>query len=142
MDPKTIRKQLRNVIDECLTTEALKAIKDASDAQMNSRLDQIEKFCQSTITHMDERSRSIHSFLINEVKGKIQNDIFNAQVTMDAFIAVCAESGINIENLNQKIDAKKAEISQAIIKRNDEAMQADMESRVQAGREEAAAAQG
>lgn len=92
-------------------------------ARMNERLDQIEKDCQTRLTEIndslnaqlkkiDDRSRAIQGFLVQEVMSEFKNKVNNAQVTMDAFIAVVAEHGVKIDDLNAKIDAKKVELNQ------------------------------
>lgn len=136
MDAKALRKQIRNVLQEVgkeiVTSEVGEAVTREVNAQMNARLDQIDKYCQSALEKQDKRARGIQSFLIGEVKGKISEDLFNANVTIDAVVAVLAESGIVIEGFSEKVDAKKKELAEARVKQASEQMQADMKARSEA----------
>ncbi len=95
---------------------------DMLGKEMHEKLDKIEKFCQDTLKAQDRRSKNIHSFLIQQVTGKIQNDLFNANCTVEAVVEVLAEAGLNIPDFNQKIDEKKKIIADRKVKEAEAAM--------------------
>lgn len=133
MDAKFLRKQIRNVIQEegkeFLTSEVGAALEAKLLSEMNARLDSIDKYCQQSLEKQDKRSKAIQTFIIQEVTGRIQNDLFNANVTIDAVVEVLAEAGLNIENFAGKIDEKKVIIADRQRKAADEQMKAQMEAR-------------
>ncbi len=133
MDAKTLRKQIRNVLQEVgkevLTSEVGESVEKKLLESMNARLDQIDKYCQSSLEKQDKRAKQIQSFVLQEVTGKIQRDLFNANVTLDAMVAVLGESGINVSDFEGKINAKKAEIAERLHKEANDAMQANMKQK-------------
>lgn len=133
MDAKFLRKQIRNVIQEegkeFLTSEVGTALETKLLAEMNARLDSIDKYCQQALEKQDKRSKAIQTFIIQEVTGRIQNDLFNANVTIDAVVEVLAEAGLSIENFAGKVDEKKVIIADRQRKAADEQMKAQMEAR-------------
>lgn len=137
MDAKTLRKQIRNVLQETskelLATETGELVEKKLLESMNARLDQIDKYCQSSLDRQDKRAKSIQTFLIQTVQGQFQNDLFNATVTVDAVVAVLAASGLNIEDFAAKVDAQKLIIAEERKRRADEEMKAEMERRAAEG---------
>lgn len=133
-DEKMIRKQIRNVIQEYFTEEALKELATRSDLTINDRCDRIEKYVRDNVGVMDKRSRAIQGFFVNQVRSELQNEIFNASVTIDAFIAVIADAGIAIPDLAQKIDEKKKAIAADRMAKADAAMRAEMAARAEAAK--------
>lgn len=133
MDAKFLRKQIRNVIQEegkeFLTSEVGAALEAKLLSEMNARLDSIDKYCQQALEKQDKRSKAIQTFIIQEVTGRIQNDLFNANVTIDAVVEVLAEAGLSIENFAGKVDEKKVIIADRQRKAADEQMKAQMEAR-------------
>jgi hypothetical protein len=107
---------------------------------MNERLDKIENFCREKLAESDKRARAVQGFLIQTVQGKIQQDLWNATVTVDAIVQVLAEAGLNIENFAEKVDAKKVEISERKQREAEEAMKAKLAEQ-QAAAEKARAEQ-
>lgn len=136
MNPKDLRKQIRNVLQEMgkelLASEAGVIIKKDVIEQMDARLDEIDKYCQQSLEKQDKRARGVQSFVLGEVTGKIQNDLFNANITIDAVAEVLADAGLGIENFAEKIDAKKTVIAERKKKEADDQMQAEMIAREEA----------
>lgn len=132
-DATFIRKQIRNVLQETgkeiIVSEATKEVENRLIGNINSRLDGIEKFCQESLQSQDKRIRGVLGFVIQEVVGKISNDLLNAQLTLDATIAVLADSGINIPDLKDRVDAKKSNLRAEKEAAAGTAMQKDMEAR-------------
>jgi hypothetical protein len=108
---------------------AADALKDDVTALINGRCDRIEAYVKDYLTRTESREKLIRTWLVNEVKGKIQNDLFNANCTIDAVVEVLAEAGINIPEFAAKVDAKKLAIRERKLKEADEAMKAEMEKR-------------
>lgn len=115
-DVKLLRKQLRNVVQEqlpaLLKAELSEAISKELTAAQNGRLDKIEAFCQDQLGKMDKRAKAVQGFMMNQVINDITSRLYESQVTMDAVVRVLADSGMPIENLNEKIAAKKEVIKE------------------------------
>lgn len=135
MDAKSLRKQIRNVIQEIgrdiLTSELGTTLHKKLEESLNARLDQIDKYCQNALEKQAKKTQGVLSFIIQEVKGKISNDLYNANLTIDATVAVLAEAGLPIEDFNTKVDAKKVALDAEKKKSADEKMKAEMEKRVE-----------
>lgn len=135
---KDLRKQIRNVLQETskdiLASEMGAQVKKEVTDLMNSRIDRIESYCQESLMKADKRARSIEGFLMRVVKTEIQNDLYNANLTIDSVVAVLAESGVVIEDFSAKVDAKKLSLDKARKEAASAAMQAEMEKRAAEGK--------
>lgn len=79
------------------------------EAKQNARLDKIEEFVKKSLGEQGERSKVIHGFIVREVQYNIANQLWNMNVTMDAFLEVIQDH-VKIEGFGEKLDAKKQEI--------------------------------
>lgn len=114
------------------------AMKEVGE-QMNLRLDSIEEFVKSELQRQNERARQIQSFVIQQVTGKIQNDLFNANCTIDAVVEVLAEAGFNIQDFNKKVDLKKLEVAERKKQEAEEKMKAQLSAQQKAAEDAAKA---
>jgi hypothetical protein len=114
------------------------AMKEVGEA-MNERLDKIERFCQDELAKQDKRGKAIQSWLIQEVTGKIQNDLYNASCTLDAIIEVLAASGVVVDDFANKVDQQKIVVAQRKQAAAEAAMQAHLEEKNAKAAAEAAA---
>lgn len=105
---------------------------------LDGRLDRIEMYVRDKIGAMEKQEKAIRGWLIGEVKVKLQNDLFNANCTVDAVVEVLAEAGINIPDFASKVDEKKKIVAQRKVKEAEEAMAAQMQIQ-QAAQEKPAA---
>jgi hypothetical protein len=108
---------------------AIKTMEDAVKTQINERCDRIEKYVQDYLKRLEDREKQIRSWLVQEVKFKLQNDLHNANCTIDAVAEILAEANLGIPDFAAKIDAKKKEISKRKLDEADAKMQAEMEER-------------
>jgi hypothetical protein len=108
-----------------------KAIKEAVDARCN----EIETYVKDYLAKNDKREKAIRSFLMQDVKFKIQNDLFNATCTVDAIVEVLAESGITIPDFAAKVDAKKVEVARRKNAEADKRMEEEMKARAEAAKQ-------
>lgn len=110
MDAKTIRKQLRNVIEEHLTEEALKAVMEKVLGELTIKTDAIEKMCNDRLTKVDERSKNVHGFHIrNAMDLQSRQELFEDR--QDAMFEILAEEGVKIDNLFEKVEARAAQVA-------------------------------
>lgn len=69
-NPKELRKQLRNVIqdmkDELLTQELSTAIEKKLYATINMRLTALENHVKSTLDQIDNRSKDLQSYVLRQ----------------------------------------------------------------------------
>jgi hypothetical protein len=79
-------------------------------AEMNARLDSIEKFVKENIGKMDSRSQNMERYLVREINFNIANKIYNLDVTIDSFMEVLKDEGVTIPDFAAKLDAKKLEV--------------------------------
>lgn len=88
-NPKELRKQLRNVVQEqlpeLLKTEVIEAIDKKLTEDENNRLTKVEDFVKTELKKMNDRAKEIHGFMIREVAVKISNQMHNATITMLAW---------------------------------------------------------
>lgn len=113
----------------------------AVSVEMNTRLDQIENYCKESLEKADKRARGIQTWIIQEVTGKIQQDLFNANCTIDAVVQVLAEAGINIENFADKVDAAKVVVAERKKQEAEDRMKAKLAEQQAAAQAQLAAEQ-
>ena len=142
-DAKSLRKQIRNVLQEVGKEEFIKDTKDAIYKQtletMNQRLDSIDKYCREELQRQDKRSKTVQSFVVNEVVNRVQQDLFRANCMLDAVVEVITESGLPIDDFHNKVKDRIPLIEERRKKESDEAMKVEMERRVKEEQEKKAA---
>lgn len=106
-----------------------KAAMDELRPILDARLDRIEDYVRGQLEASEKRNKGVQSWLINEVKTRIQNDLFNANVTLDAVVEVLAEAGLNIPDFAKRIDSKKLEIAARMKQEAEAKLQAEREAR-------------
>lgn len=125
--------------------KVVKSLKDEVLPELHSHLygrcDRIEAFVRDKIVAMEKLNKNVQSFILQEVKVKMQNDLFNANCTIDAVVEVLAESGVNIPDFSAKVDAKKTDIAKRKRDEADKAMREEMEKRAAAANEQKPAEQ-
>lgn len=83
----------------------------AVNEEMNRRLNEIESYVKNNLAEQNQRAKNVQGWIVQEVKGKIQQDLFNANCTIDAVVEVLADAGLHIEGFAEKVDARKVEIA-------------------------------
>lgn len=128
-----------------MSSGSAKQIKKQAMAQvseeMNLRLDKIEAFCQDSLQKQDKRAKAIQSWIIQEVSVKIQNDLFNADCTIDAVVEVLAANGLQVEDFKAKVDAQKIKVAERKKSEAEASMRAQLEAQEAAAKENQAPAE-
>lgn len=119
---------------------AADALSDVVNKRINERCQAIEDYVRDYLQRTEKREKAIRGWLMQEVKFKMQNDLFNATCTVDAVVEILAKAGLNIPDFAAKVDAKKLEIRDRKIREADEAMRKEMEERAKASQEASAQA--
>lgn len=133
-DAKMLRKQIKNVLQEVgkelVTSEVGTAVEKKLLESMNARLDNIDKYCQQALEKQDKRARAIQSFLLQEVQGKIQKDLFDNNCMVEAVVEVLAESGLVVESFQEKLNLKIQEVANRKKEAAAKAMQESTEAKI------------
>lgn len=98
---------------------------------IDQRLDSIEEYVKTQLGKMETRNKGVQGWIVNEVKTKIQNDLFNMSCTIDAVVEVLAAEGVQIPDFAAKVDAKKTEVSERRHAAAAEKFKAETEKRIQ-----------
>lgn len=74
-DAKTIRKQIRNVaqelLPEALSNEVIQSIEASLRKQISAELEALKENVAATLQRMDERSKDVQTFILNNVQADL-----------------------------------------------------------------------
>lgn len=142
-NPKELRKQLRNVIQdlaptlitnelvETINKQVLELQKTSSlnlDKALSDRLDRIEKEVHRVLLDQDKRARAVQGFLVQSALKEVNEFIHNTHITMLAWQEVMTDKLGATEDLNAQIDARKGVIAARIQAEKEAAMAARLEA--------------
>jgi len=122
---------MKSVVNEAFLKEirtGLETRLNAVDANVEKRLDAMNKYCVEQLTKQDKRARDVQGYLLREVKIHIRNALGDMDVTIEAMINVLADSGVVIDGFIDKVNAAKP----AVMKRRQEEDSAKMEAQIAA----------
>ena len=97
-------------------------------SQQNKRLDEIELFVREELKKINDRSRAVNGFIINEVKVMMDNKLYNLELTVEA-IKNTLEEKLNIDGFSSLVDKRRAAVHERITKREEENMKSSMEQK-------------
>lgn len=106
-----------------------KEVAEVLRPDMEARIDQIEEYVKPKMEAMDKRAKAIQSWIIQEVKVKIQQDLFDAKTTVDAIVMVLAQSNLSIPDFDAKVQAAKQVIAAQITQKASDDLTAEMQRR-------------
>lgn len=95
--------------------------------KQDKRIDEIENFVKTELKKISDQNKAVQGFIVREVKVNLENRLYNAECTFEAFMEVIGEHGIKIDNVNELIDTKKKEIHERKTKHAEAQMQANIQ---------------
>lgn len=139
MNPKEIRKQIRNVLESDGAPEAIKVALAEAEKLTNSRLDSIEQKCLARLeeihTGMNDQIKEINrkngmlqSYVIGQVKGELQQMIGKNEDSISALLEILAESGLSVADLPSKVAERIPAVREKKAAEAAAAMQARLEA--------------
>lgn len=143
---KSVRKQLRNVVQELLpallTAELYENLKkemlaanaahhEKQSKYLNDTLGAIDGAVKESLKKQDERARSVQGFITQLALKNVNDLTYNTNVTMQAWQELMAEKIGNVEDFNKQLDERKAIVHARLVKQHEEKMKRDIEAKTQ-----------
>lgn len=131
MGQKENSRQLRKAAERLVEEHVL--------PNMNQRLDSIEKFCKEELMRQDKRAKGVQSFIVQEVKNVIAEELYQQKLNNLALMEVLAAENLAAELL-PKIDKQKLVIDARLREEAQEQMKKQLEEQQKRVEEEKAKA--
>lgn len=109
-----VRIAVKELLPEVLSAEIAAAIKKDLSDELTVRLDNIESGCQTELAKADKRSRAVQGFIVQSAQQEINHQLFNMNVTLQAWEEVVGEKLGDKAELNKLIGERKKAIADRI----------------------------